>query len=200
MQGNLRAGRDLDARAGALAMNDFTGHRAIYRDFATLLSYPEPALWRIAPDLAERLAGLSTEAAADLGCFVQYLDSTPLAQAREHYTRAFDLSPLAVPYLSVYLFGAENPQRGQFMAGFSGAYAEAGLPCGGELPDHLTVILAYATVAPEETWDEVQRLCLPSPLKLMRQALAEGKSPYQHAVASLEHFVKHVTAGALIHA
>lgn len=181
-------------------MTALTQHRAIYGHFATLLSYPEQEHWTLAPALAGRLARMSMPAATDLHRYVEYLDSTSLPQAREHYTRAFDLSPLAVPYLSVYLFGAENPQRGQFMAGFSGAYAEAGHNCGGELPDHLAVVLAYAAVAPEETWDEVQRLCLPSPLKLMRQALGEAKSPYQHVLASLEGFVKHVTAGELIHA
>lgn len=180
-------------------MTALARHRLIYGHFATLLAYPEEEHWNLAPALAARLARLSVPVATDLHRYVEYLESTSLAQAREHYTRAFDLSPLAVPYLSVYLFGAENPQRGQFMAGFSGAYAEANYSTGGELPDHLAVVLGYAAVAPDETWDEIQRLCLPSPLKLMRQALGEAKSPYQHLLASLEHFVKHVTAGELIH-
>ncbi len=60
--------------------------------------------------------------------------------------------------------------------------------------------LGYAAVAPEDTWEEVQQLCLPSPLKLMRQALRVGENPYEHVLAALEVFVKHVTAGALIHA
>jgi len=181
-------------------MAEFTEHRAIYQDFAVLLSYPEAPHGHFARALAERLGDVSAPAAAALVPYIDYLLGTPLAHAREQYTRAFDLSPLAVPYLSVYLFGAENPQRGQFMAGFSGAYAEAGYDCGGELPDHLAVVLGYAAVAPEDTWDEVQRLCLPSPLKLMRQSLREGESPYEHLLASLEGFVKHVTAGALSHA
>lgn len=181
-------------------MEAYNEHRKIYGNFAALLTYPEPALQTLAPALERRLARIFPAASDGLKPFVQYLESTPLAQAREQYTRAFDLSPLAVPYLSVYLFGAENPQRGQFMAGFSGAYAEAGYDTGGELPDHLAVVLGYAAVAPEETWEEVQRLCLPAPLKLMRHALQEAGSPYHHALASLEHFVKHATDGALIHA
>lgn len=181
-------------------MTDLDRYRTIYGHFATLLAYPEQEVWGLAPALADRLLRISPAAAEDLRHFAHFLKTTTLAEAREHYTRAFDLSPLAVPYLSVYLFGAENPQRGQFMAGFSGAYAEAGYDSGGELPDHLAVVLGYAAHAPEETWDEIERLCLPSPLKLMRNSLREGENPYHHVLASLEHFVKHVTAGALIHA
>lgn len=181
-------------------MKESSEHRAIYGHYATLLAYPEQVIWELAPTLEKRLTCNSPAAAEDLRHFSQFLEATTLAEAREHYTRAFDLSPLAVPYLSVYLFGAENPQRGQFMAGFMGAYAEAGYDSGGELPDHLAVVLGYAARAGEDTWDEVQRLCLPSPLKLMHQSLREGASPYHHVLASLQHFVKHVTAGALIHA
>ena len=181
-------------------MTDLDRYRTLYGHYAILLAYPQQELWGLAPALADRLMSISPAAADDLRHFAHFLEATSLAEAREHYTRAFDLSPLAVPYLSVYLFGAENPQRGQFMAGFSGAYAEAGYDSGGELPDPLSVVLGYAALAPEETWDEIERLCLPSPLKLMRNSLREGENPYHHVLASLEHFVKHVTAGALIHA
>jgi nitrate reductase delta subunit len=181
-------------------MAEFLNHRALYQDFAELLSYPEPGHRKLAETLASRLREVSEETAEALERFAEFLASSTVEEAREHYTRAFDLSPLAVPYLSVYLFGAENPQRGQFMAGFSGAYAEVGYDSGGELPDHLAVVLGFAAHAPEETWDEIERLCLPSPLKLMRNSLREGQNPYHHVLASLDHFVKHVTAGALIHA
>lgn len=181
-------------------MTDFTDHRAIYQGFAALLSYPEAGHRTLADTLAARLREVSSETAEPLERFAEYLASSTVEEAREHYTRAFDLSPLAVPYLSVYLFGAENPQRGQFMAGFSGAYAEVGYDSGGELPDHLATVLGFAELAPEDTWEEVQQLCLPSPLKLMRQALRVGENPYEHVLAALEVFVKHVTAGALIHA
>jgi len=183
-----------------VTMTESTEHRAIFQDFAALLSYPEAPPAHHAQELASRLTGVSVPAADALSPYIQYLQVTPLARAREHYTRAFDLSPLAVPYLSVYLFGAENPQRGQFMAGFSGAYSESGYDSGGELPDHLAVVLGYAAVAPEDTWDEVQQLCLPLPLRLMCQSLREGNNPYYYVLASLQHFVKHVTAGALNHA
>ena len=181
-------------------MTESSEYRAIYPDFAALLSYPEPGHQKLAEVLVLRLREVSDETAEPLMHFVAFLASSTVEEAREHYTRAFDLSPLAVPYLSVYLFGAENPQRGQFMAGFSGAYAEVGYDSGGELPDHLATVLGYAAVAPEDTWEEVQQLCLPSPLKLMRNSLREGENPYHLVLASLELFVKHVTAGALIHA
>ncbi|MBI2422726.1 MAG: nitrate reductase molybdenum cofactor assembly chaperone [Candidatus Hydrogenedentes bacterium] len=181
-------------------MHRLNEHADIFARFATLLSYPAPDLKDRASMLAALLKPIGPPAARALNAFVQILDAMPPTHMLEHYTRAFDLAPLAVPYLSVYLFGAENPQRGQFMAGFNAAYADAGHDCQGELPDHLAVVLAYAAVAPEESWDEVQRLCLPAPLKHMRRALEAAGNPYQHVVTSLEHFVKHVTAGELSHA
>lgn len=181
-------------------MGDLTNNRAVYGDFAALLAYPDGGHVQRAVSLARRLHEFSDAAAESMTQFSTFLASCSVEEAREHYTRAFDLSPLAVPYLSVYLFGAENPQRGQFMAGFSTAYAEAGHDCGGELPDHLAVVLAYGAVAPDETWDDVERFCLPAPVKLMRQSLEKGTSPYHHVLASLEHVVKHETSGALSHA
>lgn len=181
-------------------MTVFKEQRAIYVEFARLLSYPGEALPGRAASLAIRLSGQSVAAGRALEQFAEHMEALSPGQAREQYTRAFDLSPLAVPYLSVYLFGAENPQRGQFMAGFSGAYAEAGHDTDGELPDHLAVVLAYAATAPEDTWEEIERLCLPAPLKLMRLALGEADNPYHFVLHSLEHFVAHVAAGALTHA
>ncbi len=180
-------------------MDHSTHMRSLYGEFAALLSYPEPGHADRANALSLQLGDVVPEAAEPLARFADFLATSAVEEAREHYTRAFDLSPLAVPYLSVYLFGAENPQRGQFMAGFSAAYAEAGHDSGGELPDHLAVVLAYAATAPEDTWEEVERFCLPAPLKLMRQSLEKGDSPYRHLLASLEHVVKHETAGALTH-
>lgn len=180
-------------------MDNDTPMPTLYAEFAALLNYPESGLADRAAALAQHLKEAAPDGVAPLARFADFLASCSVDETREHYTRAFDLSPLAVPYLSVYLFGAENPQRGQFMAGFSAAYAEAGHDCGGELPDHLAVVLAYAPVAPEETWNDILRLCLPAPLKLMRQSLEQGNNPYQHLLASLEHVVEHETSGVLTH-
>lgn len=166
--------------------------------YGKALSYPTQAFHRLVGDLAgllgEEQAGNSLE---DFRRCAALLSPEAL---EEHYTRAFDLAPQAVPYLSVYLFGAESPQRGQFMAGLSGAYAQAGFSAEGELPDHIAVVLRYAHAAPAQEWEELRQWCLPAPVRHMRLALEKAANPYQHLLASLETFLAGSTVGEPTHA
>ena len=166
--------------------------------FSRALSYPDGPR----PEIIEALEGVleAEEARQQVTAFQQAAARLPLEALEEQYTRAFDLAPQAVPYLSVYLFGAESPQRGQFMAGLSGAYAQAGFDPAGELPDHLAVVLRYARVAPHEEWRELREWCLTAPVRHMRRALEKAGNPYQHLLAALETFLAQCSVGALSHA
>lgn len=161
----------------------------LFARFGEILAYPGPGLENEVQDLRGALAENGEACAQKLDIFLQFLAENPLCRAEEHYTRAFDLAPIAAPYLSVYLFGAENPKRGEFMAGLMAAYARAGYDTGGELPDHLALVLRYAPKAPPEEWDELCATCLPAPLRLMHQALAAAQSPYAAPVDALRAFI-----------
>jgi len=181
-------------------MNSLSTQQTVFARYGDVLTYPDPGLGKALQDLRALLASECPSSAYIVDVFIQFALSNSIDTLEEQYTRAFDLSPIAVPYLSVYLFGAENPQRGRFMAGLVGAYSDAGYGCEGELPDHLAVALRYAAVAPEAEWEEFQRLCLPAPVKHMCHSLKEADNPYQHLLLSLHSFLEHVNTGELTHA
>ena len=162
---------------------------AVFAQFGEAFAYPGPELVGVLAGLRESLAEREDSCALKVDEFVRYIEDTPIRRIEEQYTRAFDIAPIAVPYLSVYLFGAENPQRGAFMAGLMEAYEKAGHACGGELPDHIAVLLRYAPKAPPGEWEELCEHCLPTPLRLMRIALEEAKSPYAQLADALRTFV-----------
>ncbi len=181
-------------------MNDFSVTQDIFAHYAAALSYPGPGFAHSLEGLAALLAPAYTGPARKVEEFIHLMGGGRGGDFDEHYTRAFDLSPIAVPYLSVYLFGAENPQRGQFMAGLMAAYAKAGFECHRELPDHLAVVLRYAAVAPREEAEELVRLCLPAPVRHMCRGLQEGGNPYHLLLVSLEDCLQLIRVGELSHA
>jgi nitrate reductase delta subunit len=108
-----------------------------------------------------------------------------LDELQDLYTRTFDLTPRCVPYLSVHLFGAESFDRGRLMTGLDDAYRRAGFDRGSELPDHLGLVLRFATAFDETEWDELVTLCLARPLALMLGELQEAGNPFRHAVEAV---------------
>jgi nitrate reductase delta subunit len=117
--------------------------------------------------------------------FIEAVERSTDAEIEEHYTRAFDLAPQAVPYLSVYLFGAEGTQRGPFMAGLRKSYDEYGFDAGHELPDHVANVLRYALAAPEEEWTALREWCVPPPVKQMARDLERVQNLYRHLLHAL---------------
>lgn len=116
--------------------------------FADLLGYPaaDPA------PLARRCRALSRGrgAAAALDAFLTRAETAAPHELEELYASTFDLEPACAPYLGHHLCG-DGPQRGVFLARLAEVYRkdafEAG--AGGELPDHLTVVLRYLAAVAE---------------------------------------------------
>jgi nitrate reductase assembly molybdenum cofactor insertion protein NarJ len=77
------------------------------------------------------------------------VEAATLGQLQEAYTRAFDLDtlsdlePTCYPYVGHHLFD-ENPKRSAFILGLNERFRRHGFSAGGELPDHLVVILRFA--------------------------------------------------------
>ncbi len=101
-------------------------------------------------------------------------------EREELYTATFDVTPACVPYVSIHLFGEENFKRGEFMAGLHARYAQAGFTTGGELPDHLSVLLRFTAETDHAEHRELTEFCLLGPLGKMIAALTE-ENPY-HAL------------------
>jgi nitrate reductase delta subunit len=79
-----------------------------------------------------------------------------LGELQEAYTRTFDLDtlsrsqPTCYPYVGHYLF-EESHKRGAFIVELRRRFRQAGFePDGGELADHLVVLLSFLAVCVDE--------------------------------------------------
>jgi nitrate reductase delta subunit len=116
--------------------------------FAGLLSYPtgdQAPLARRCRDLL-----VARASAGHLDGFVTRAERARPHELEEIYSATFDLDPACAPYLGHHLCG-EGPKRGVFMARLAEVYREDGFDGagpGGELPDHLSVVLRYLSAVP----------------------------------------------------
>jgi nitrate reductase assembly molybdenum cofactor insertion protein NarJ len=100
-------------------------------------------------------------------------------EREELYTATFDVTPRCVPYASIHLFGEENFKRGEFMAALHSQYEQVGFDTFGELPDHIAVLLRYASTLGEPARRELVEFCMLRPLEKITQSLPEDH-PYLH--------------------
>ncbi len=123
------------------------------RVLAHLLRYPEPELRRHLGELRtalqqERALGASRLAELDQ-LFDRLAWAEPL-QAEASYVELFDRGRGTSLHLFEHVHG-DSRDRGPAMVDLIKTYEQAGLLFGdGELPDHLTVVLEYASTQPPE--------------------------------------------------
>lgn len=166
-------------------METATVDRTVYTQFGNLLEYPAPGHLERSILLARELKDDRPEAAAHIEAFVDEIGTWPLEKMEEAYTRAFDISPQGVPYLSVILFGEDNYKRAKLMTGLKERYVEHGIDLEGELPDHIGVILRFAGIFSDDEWRELACWCVPGPLKVMIRGLTRAQNPYRHVLEAV---------------
>jgi nitrate reductase delta subunit len=115
---------------------------AALRAFAELLEYPTDQAGARAREAAGLLGVESSEAAALLVRFAETVDRTPLVGLEELYTRTFDFDDRTQPYLGGHLFG-ETYKRSILLVGLSECYGRHGFERGGEMADHVSVVLRF---------------------------------------------------------
>jgi nitrate reductase delta subunit len=99
----------------------------------------------------------------------------------EHYVQTFDLRRRASLNLTYYAHG-DTRERGMALLRLKKLYRSAGLPLdSAELPDHLTVMLAFAALAPPGYGEQLLGEHRPA-VELLRLALHDLGSPYAHAL------------------
>ncbi len=158
--------------------------RLVWQSASLLLSYPDDGLAQRL-DIVELLLGhISGPAAELLGRTLDALRAhRPMAAAIDYVT-TFDLRRRATMYLTYWTAG-DTRNRGREMLRFATAYRDAGVePPQAEAPDHLPVVLEFAaTVDP----DVGRRLLTEHrvPIDVLRGALADANSPYEHTVAAV---------------
>lgn len=152
---------------------------------AEMLHYPDRSLMSEIPALCTDVIAAYPGTARELRKFQKDVEKTPLSELEELYTRTFDLAAIVSPYVTGYIYGDENFDRGTFMAVLGEEYAKSGFDSKGELPDHLAVLLSYCECLDNETLNELVHFCLLKPVGAMVESLKAAGNVYYSLVAAI---------------
>jgi nitrate reductase delta subunit len=136
-----------------------------------LLRYPDEQT-----DVADEVASLPAGPVRE--SLERFLAAPP---GPAHYVETFDLRRRASLYLTYYAHG-DTRERGMALLRLKKLYRAAGLPMeSSELPDHLTVVLAFAALAPPGHGEALLAQHRPA-IELLRLSLHDLDSPYAHVL------------------
>ncbi|GAB3012460.1 nitrate reductase molybdenum cofactor assembly chaperone [Mycobacterium bourgelatii] len=167
-------------RGGGSGLQD----RLVWQCASLLLGYPDEKFGDRLDTAEELLGHIGRTTTALLGETLAALRARePMAAATE-YVATFDMRRRATMYLTYWTAG-DTRNRGREMLAFADVYRDAGVePPHGEAPDYLPLVLEFAaTVAPVSG----RRLLTQHrvPIDVLRGALAEAGSPYEHTIAAV---------------
>lgn len=136
-----------------------------------LLRYPDEQA-----DLADEVAALPAGPVRE--SLERFLAAAP---GPAQYVETFDLRRRNSLHLTYYAHG-DTRERGMALLRLKKLYRAAGLPMESrELPDHLTVMLAFAALAPEGHGEALLAEHRPA-IELLRLSLNDLGSPYAHVL------------------
>ena len=157
------------------------------RVLAHLLSYPDAALRAHLEEMRDALRSeraLTTGRLLEIDALIDRLRSPRTLETEANYVELFDRGRGTALHLFEHVHG-DSRDRGPAMIDLIKTYEEAGLYLGdGELPDHLTVVLEYASTQPPAQAAAFLRE-IAHILQVIFSALLKRQSPYASAVAAL---------------
>lgn len=150
---------------------------------APLLVYPNADLPLQVAFCREHLAAVDPALLGIAAPTLDFLESRPLYELEEFYTRTFDLNPVCTLEVGWHLYG-EQYERGRFLARMRDLLRVVGQDEGGELPDFLPSLLCALARLPREEMDDLAAALLSAVGKMC--AALEGKdNPYQALLAAV---------------
>jgi nitrate reductase delta subunit len=160
-----------------------------WQSVSLLLGYPDEELVGLAPTVRRASHDLPRGVGEAIRAFVVHLETTPLEELQSDYVETFDSRRRCNLFLTYFAHG-DTRKRGVALLRFkqtylrSGFVLDAGSEHGGELPDHLCVVLEYAATVDLERG---LRLLLDhrAGLELLRMALAERSSRWAPLLEAL---------------
>ncbi len=157
------------------------------RVLAHLLSYPDASLREHMAEMTAALQGeraLGSDRLAELSALMQHLRAARAMDVEAHYVETFDRGRGTALHLFEHVHG-DSRDRGPAMIDLLQTYEQAGLYLApGELPDHLTVVLEYASTQPPAQARAVLRE-LTHILQVIFSALLRRESPYASVLAAV---------------
>ena len=157
------------------------------RVLAHLLSYPDTSLRDHLAEMTTALQGeraLRPDRLAELSALMQHLRGARAMDVEAHYVETFDRGRGTALHLFEHVHG-DSRDRGPAMIDLLQTYEQAGLYLApGELPDHLTVVLEYASTQPPTQARAFLRE-LTHILQAIFSALLRRESPYASVLAAV---------------
>lgn len=166
-----------------------THHQQLCRQFAALLTYPDPRVEELAAACAEQLQGISAEAGSALASFRDFLASSDPSRIEEAFTGTFDLQALCHPYVGYQLCG-ENQQRTFFMLRLREIYRQYDFTPGSDLPDHFSEVLRFVgSIDDQDCRQEIIDDGLRPALEKCVRGLEHDERPYLKLIRALQEFL-----------
>lgn len=161
--------------------------RLTLRALAALLAYPGPELRAALPEIIEALQAervLGKPRLAELAALARQLGAMDPLEAESRYVDTFDRGRATSLHLFEHVHG-DSRERGPALVDLGQTYERAGLVLEGEeLPDHLPVVLEFASTQPDaaarEFLAEMAHI-----LTAVFSALRERESPYASVIAAV---------------
>lgn len=164
-----------------------TARKLTLRALAALLDYPGDALRAALPEIADALAAeraLAPARLAELRALCAQMAQLDPFEAEARYVETFDRGRATSLHLFEHVHG-DSRDRGPAMVDLGQTYERAGLVLQGqELPDHLGVVLEFASTQPpavaREFLGEMAHI-----LRSIFSALLQRRSPYASVLAAV---------------
>jgi nitrate reductase delta subunit len=162
-------------------------HSLTLRVLGALLGYPNGELRAALPELGDALGadcGLSKSRMAELDSLMRSMSASDPYDVETRYVETFDRGRATSLHLFEHVHG-DSRDRGPALVDLLQTYERAGLHLEGrELPDHLPVVLEFASTQP----DKVAREFLGEMAHILTavfSALRERESPYASVIAAV---------------
>jgi nitrate reductase delta subunit len=157
------------------------------RVLAALLGYPGANLRAALPELAEALGrdgSLPRARRAELDALMRWMRHSDPYEVEARYVDTFDRGRATSLHLFEHVHG-DSRERGPALVDLGQTYERAGLVLQGEeLPDHLPVVLEYASTQPDAAARELLAE-MAHILTAIFSALRERGSPYASVIAAV---------------
>ncbi|MDP7061769.1 MAG: nitrate reductase molybdenum cofactor assembly chaperone [Planctomycetota bacterium] len=164
----------------------------VYDALSRLIGYPRAGFGEACEEWVSIVREQSPKAGEILDEFQAFLATHSVEKLEEFYTRTFDNSQSAALEIGWHLFG-ESYERGAHLVHMRSLLRELDIEEGGELPDHLSSVLAILarcdaplarSMAEEMVEPAVKKICI---------SLAADQNPYESVLdAVLEIINLHV--------
>ncbi len=167
--------------------------RLTLRVLSALLRYPDAAFREAVPDLAQVLdleRALPASRLAELTALLRQFQTMDPFETEARFVETFDRGRATSLHLFEHVHG-DSRDRGTALVDLGQTYERAGLAFeGDELPDHLSVVLEFASTQPQDVarafLDEMAHI-----LNAVFSALRERESPYACVIAAVLELAGH---------